>query len=364
MIGIFISYSIYCFIDYVWNGMFVDWFTHNYIGETEGIYDGKYMVIREPVWPVIKSLIFRIFCINVVLWIVSIFIISHFYVKNKVEKTVMEIHDGICGYMQCEKDITESFQKIYPEIAVQIIQMKTDVQNREQLLQGETKRKNDLIIYLAHDLKTPLTSVIGYLNLLSEMPDMSKEQRTRCLNITLEKANRLDQLMNEFFEITRYNLQQIELEKESIDLCYMLFQMVDEFYPLLDAHNNTTELNINEDIRVYGDPIKLARVFNNVLKNAIYYSYRNTAIRIWTESTDTMILIYFSNKGKTIPTSKLNAIFEKFFRLDESRAADTGGAGLGLAIAKEIVALHAGKITAESENEQTTFCISIPKDIG
>ncbi len=111
---------------------------------------------------------------------------------------------------------------------------------------------------------------------------------------------------------------------------------------------------------MYGDSMKLARVFNNILKNAIYYSYPNTVIKIWAESTDKDSFIYFSNKGKTIPAGKLTIIFEKFFRMDESRSTNTGGAGLGLAIAKEIIMLHGGKITAESKNEVTTFCVLLP----
>ena len=228
------------------------------------------------------------------------------------------------------------------------------------MLKEEAGRKNDLIAYLAHDLKTPLTAVIGYLALLDEAQDMPIEQKTKYVNITLSKALRLEKLINEFFDITRYNLQQIDLEKESINLCHMLVQMTDEFYPLLNAHGNQTEVCVDEDVTVYGDSMKLARVFNNILKNAIYYSYPDTIIKIWAESTDTDVWIYFCNKGKTIPAGKLNSIFEKFFRMDEARSTNTGGAGLGLAIAKEIITLHGGKITAESENESTTFRISLP----
>ena len=109
-------------------------------------------------------------------------------------------------------------------------------------LKEEGIRKNDLITYLAHDLKTPLTSVIGYLSLLDEVPDMPQAQKEKYIHITLDKANRLEKLINEFFEITRYNLQQIILEKEMVDLYYMLIQMSDEFYPILASHGNTITL--------------------------------------------------------------------------------------------------------------------------
>ena len=170
----------------------------------------------------------------------------------------------------------------------------------------------------------------------------------------------LEKLINEFFEITRYNLQGIVLEKETIDLYYMLVQMTDEFYPLLQAHQNTTELDVDEEMTIYGDAENLARVFNNILKNAVAYSYPGTAIKISAKQTDTEVQICFQNKGKTIPAHKLESIFEKFFRLDESRSSNTGGAGLGLAIAKEIVTLHGGTISADSHDEITTFSITLP----
>ena len=240
------------------------------------------------------------------------------------------------------------------------MQIKSTMQRHEQAMKDETDRRNDLITYLAHDLKTPLTSVVGYLDLLEEAPDMPEAQRKKYIHITLEKALRLEKLINEFFEITRYNLQQIILEKETIDLSFMLMQLTDEFYPLLTNHGNTVELQAEEDLIVYGDSMKLARVFNNILKNAISYSYPHTPIKVYAGKREKDIFICFINQGKTIPAEKLNAIFEKFFRMDEARSSNTGGAGLGLAIAKEIVTLHGGAISASSENEMTTFSVSLP----
>ncbi|MCM1325210.1 MAG: HAMP domain-containing histidine kinase [Bacteroidales bacterium] len=222
------------------------------------------------------------------------------------------------------------------------------------------QRKNDLVMYLAHDIRTPLTSVIGYLNLLEEVPDMPEKQRINYIHITLDKAYRLEKMINEFFEITRYNLQQIVLNKETIDLYYMMLQLTDELSPILAANANTAVLNVPENLTVYGDPDKLARVFNNVLKNAAAYSYRGTEIIIRAEEKESFVEISFQNKGKTIPKEKLATIFEKFYRLDESRSSHTGGTGLGLAIAKEIVTVHGGNITADSENDTVSFVITLP----
>lgn len=233
------------------------------------------------------------------------------------------------------------------------------LEKRERDAKQAEQRKNDLVVYLAHDIKTPLTSVIGYLDLMSEIPDMPVEQKEKYMQITLEKANRLEKLINEFFEITRYNLQTIVLEKKNFNLSYMLFQMADEFYPMLSEKKQEVIVNAEDNIIFCGDPDKLARVFNNVFKNAIAYGDENSKIIIDVHKQSQYAIITFKNDGKSIPPKKLDSIFEKFYRLDESRGTDTGNAGLGLAIAKEIVILHEGEIYAESNDDYTMFHIKI-----
>ncbi len=132
-------------------------------------------------------------------------------------------------------------------------------------------------------------------------------------------------MINEFFKITRYNLQQISIANETIDLYYMLVQLSDELSPLLSANGNTTVLNADENLTVSGDPEKLARVFNNVLRNAAAYSFPNSEIVISAEENDNSVIISFANKGKTVPKEKLSVIFEKFYRMDEARTSNTGG---------------------------------------
>ena len=240
-------------------------------------------------------------------------------------------------------------------------QIKQTALRNERAAQDEVQRKNDLIVYLAHDIKTPLTSVIGYLSMLDEARDMPQQQRAKYTRLTLDKAYRLDQLVDEFFEITRFNLAHISVNKTRINLSLMLRQMADEFYPMLESQHKTAEVHAPEELILWGDADKLSRVFNNILKNAVAYSYDNCAIEISTaQQRDNDVVITFTNQGDPIPREKLDMIFEKFFRLDSARSSHTGGAGLGLAIAKEIVVAHGGKITASSDAQKTTFTVVLP----
>lgn len=239
-------------------------------------------------------------------------------------------------------------------------QVRQSLEKRARDAREAEQRKNDLVVYLAHDIKTPLTSVIGYLNILEEAPDMSLEQRAKYTKITLDKACRLEQLINEFFDITRFNLQTVVLEKEQVHLSYMLMQLVDEFYPIFAAQNKQAELKTDGGIDLEGDADKLARVFNNILKNAVAYSDPDTVIEIEAKRAGEAAVVTFKNKGRTIPPHKLESIFEKFYRLDAARSTASGGAGLGLAIAKEIVLAHGGGIKAESASGLTTFTVTLP----
>lgn len=232
----------------------------------------------------------------------------------------------------------------------------------EQALRDESSRKDDLVTYLAHDLKTPLASVVGYLSLLHEAPDLPEEQRVRFTGVALDKAHRLDALIEEFFDITRFDFHDIVLTRGYVDLSLMLAQVVDEFYPTLAEQDKHAEIDVPGGLTVLVDGDKMARVFNNVMKNAVAYSYEGSTIRIAAERVDGSVLIRFENRGDPIPAPKLKVIFEKFYRLDAARATNRGGAGLGLAIAKEIVMAHGGQIACESTPEHTVFTITLPDE--
>ncbi|MBM6870077.1 HAMP domain-containing histidine kinase [Pseudoflavonifractor phocaeensis] len=223
-----------------------------------------------------------------------------------------------------------------------------------------TRRRKDLTAFLAHDLKTPLTSVVGYLTLLRDQPELSAEQRAKFTGIALEKARRLEELLGEFFDITRMDLCAGQEEYQNIRLTVLLEQLADELYPQLGEKGLCCVTQLEQGLVVKGDPEGLARVFDNVLRNAIHYSVAGGEVRISARREGDMAEVILSNEGLEIPEGELARIFEKFYRLDAARSTRTGGAGLGLAIAKEIVERHGGTIRAESNGRYTSFVISLP----
>lgn len=246
------------------------------------------------------------------------------------------------------------------EVEKKLNHFKTEAIKNERLARENEQKKDELIVYLAHDIKTPLTSMIGYLSLLSEIKDMPQEQRNRYIDIALDKSYRLEDLINELFDVARFNSEKIVLEKEEINLNLMLEQIADDFYPTLKEMNKKINFTSDEKTILYADPNKLSRVFNNLIKNAVNYSKENTDIDISILNKENQATVKITNKGKQIPKEKLDKIFEKFYRLDSSRTSKTGGSGLGLAIAKEIVELHGGRIYAESDMKETTFSVILP----
>ena len=291
--------------------------------------------------------------------IVLIFLLLLVFLFRWLTRYFREINQGIDCLLSDREEQIRLSQEMQPfEIKLNTVQ--NILIQREQAARAAEQRKNELVMYLAHDIRTPLTSIIGYLRLLEQIPDLPDEEKEKYVHISLEKTYRLEKMINEFFEITCYNTQQITIASKAIDLYYLLVQVIDEHLPLFTEHGNYITFHAAESLEVCGDPERLARVFNNLLKNAVAYSSKGTEITVNAEETPEHIVVTVSNHGKTIPDDKLETLFEKFYRLDESRTSNTGGTGLGLAIAKEIVLLHGGTISADSKNGLTTFTVKLP----
>jgi two-component system sensor histidine kinase VanS len=303
-----------------------------------------------------RSLYFGIAALLV--WFIGFFYLTYRLVKT-VSSYVDELYEAAGQLFNKETDYVELSPEL-GELALQLNHLKQEASRNALLAKENEQRKNDLIMYLAHDLKTPLSSVIGYLTLLRDETSLSEERREKYLEISLEKAECLEDLINEFFEITRFNLSEVTLQYMKIDLTRLLEQLIYEFQPMLKEKNLQCELQGEGKILMSCDANKIQRVFDNLLRNAVIYSFPNTKILITAECRGDQAVISFENEGNLIPQEKLKRIFEQFYRLDAARSTQTGNAGLGLAIARQIVELHNGSISAESEQGHTTFTVILP----
>ena len=311
-----------------------------------------------------NQLLYIYFKVNKMFFMFLVFVVvfcitSFFVIKNTENSLVLLIKsmDKIINNPQEEISLPNELSVLERRLNNIRVDLITSKNNEKEAID----RKNDLIMYMAHDLKTPLTSVIGYLSLLKDEEDISKEVRNKYLGIALDKAYRLEELTNQFFEITRYNLREMPIVKNKLDLAVLLGQLVEECYPLSIEKNIKIKLNA-KSVMFYGDGDKLARAFTNLLKNSISYGLENSTIYIKVKVDNNNIRISFKNKGDKIPDYKLERIFEKFYRADESRTSSTGGTGLGLAITKDIIELHDGDISVKNDDEFIEFLVVLPNE--
>ncbi|MEG0593241.1 MAG: HAMP domain-containing sensor histidine kinase [Coprobacillus sp.] len=220
------------------------------------------------------------------------------------------------------------------------------------------KQKNDLITNVAHDLRTPLTTIIGYLELIKNNDKLSKDDIKNYSTVAYEKSKRLQGLMDDLFEFTSLDQTNVKVNMETINIAELVLQIVDEFYPTFQEHSLTPIINVSQQtLLIKGDGQLLARVFDNLLSNAVKYGEDNNNIHIDVLNDEDTVTIKIINYGEAINQDDLPHIFDKFYRSDSSRSSSTGGTGLGLAIAKNIVDIHNGHILATSHKEKTTFVV-------
>ena len=341
-------------LNYVIDGIYNDSFAENFV---------KFLMSMDMEESQAIKLYWKLIGNNKMFFIIVgfllLFALFFYAALSKMMKYVDQIGDGIENILSESTEPIHLITELKP-IEIRLNEIKAPLTRQElEAIEGE-KKKNDLVLFLAHDLKTPLTSIVAYLSMLDGRPGMPEEDRMKYIHIALEKSIRLGELIHEFFDITRYNLQDIELEAIEINLTMMLEQLADELYGVLQEKRLSCEVHVEENLVVYGDPDKLARVFDNILRNAIAYCYEDTKIEIDARMKKKDVEIVFMNQGEKIPGAMLQTIFEKFYRVDGSRSSGTGGAGLGLAIAKEIVELHGGRIRAKSDDIRTQFIVELP----
>ena len=340
LISIVIMLLFYFFVDNFYNGAVI-----NFIQDVFG-WDFASFILRNQTAFVFITILVVLLLNSLIVEVYSIQKISHVFSQMKI---LFQKDDQRIVLDESLQELEDDFNELKRE----------SIENEKKAIK-EAQHKVDMIAYLAHDIKTPLASVIGYLCLLEETEDLPEELRHKYTHMTLEKAYRLEILINEFFDIAKLNQSYSPLHKEEVSLSYLLEQMKEEFYPIMSQKQQEIVIQVPEDMIIYADSQKIARVFNNILKNAFYYGDEKTTITIEATEDNVYTHILFRNIGQTIPKDKLNVIFEQFYRLDTARSSSTGGSGLGLSIAKLIVEQHQGIIKAKSYDHVTTFEVFIP----
>lgn len=303
------------------------------------------------------------FMLVTVIATICFFIIYFLLFIKRIVKDMTYISDRIIDIADGKSDekIIIERQDEIGEIAGRINEMTEQI---NQLITSERdalQSNKDLIACVAHDLRTPITSVMGYLDLALDTKHYDLEQRQKYVRIAQTKANRLEYLIHDLFNYTKLTSGEITLHRSKIDLVQLVEQMVEEFYPLFQEEELecTTKYNISY-LEMNMDGELIARAVQNLLSNAIKYGKDGKHVYVELECLEQEVQIRVTNYGLVIPEESIKHLFDKFYRVERSRNVKTGGTGLGLNIAQEIVHLHGGRIQVTSGASGTCFTIALP----
>ncbi|MDV7719282.1 GHKL domain-containing protein [Pediococcus ethanolidurans] len=221
--------------------------------------------------------------------------------------------------------------------------------------------KDELITNVSHDLRTPLTSIIGYLGLIENQQYQNEDDVLKYTHTAFLKAQQMKSLVEDLFEYTKVRQASTKMTFNQISVEPMLEQLAASFE--LEAEKKNMKIDTKakpKDIKIEGDAEKLGRLFNNLISNALKYAKGGRHINLEATQSGDQIVFKVSNDGEMIPEESIKHLFERFYRVESSRSKATGGTGLGLAIAQSIVELHQGKISVESSEKLTSFIVKMP----
>ena len=296
---------------------------------------------------------------------IGVFSVSFLLLQSRSMRYISRISSAMREIAEGDLNITLDVEGD-DEFADMAENLNNMVEELRQLMDREReseRTKNELITNVAHDLRTPLTSIIGYLELLSSPVKLNEEMQKKYLDITYKKSKRLQKLIEDLFGFTKLNYGKISMKVSKVDIVKLLSQMLEEFYPNFMEKNLAYELQSNVTAKVItADGNLLARLFDNLINNAIKYGSEGKKIIVKVDATDTVVTVSVTNFGYVIPKEELPLLFEKFYRVEQSRSVNTGGTGLGLAIAKNIVDMHGGTIGVTSDLNGTVFTVKLKVD--
>ena len=325
--------------------------------------DRAYLIYYETPTPYISNEYyvdensFLALVLSVILFI-SIFII----ITNRKMKYIEEIASGvrIISSGDLSYRVEEKGKDEIKNLAENINNMASEIQNRIEAERRSEQTKSELITNVSHDLRTPLTSVMGYIGLIKEGKYENDEMMKEYLNISFNKATQLKELIEDLFEYNKLNARGIVLEKTNVNIVEFLSQIIEEYIPVFEENElEVVKRFVDEKSIVEIDAGKMVRVFENLFSNAIKYSFKPGKVVVSAYENNGYANIVIKNNGENISKEKVERLFDRFYRVDEARNSDTKGSGLGLAISKNIVELHEGKIWAECVGNEVSFFIKL-----
>ena len=248
----------------------------------------------------------------------------------------------------------------FSSMAANLNKMAQDIQRLMDKEREAERTKNELITNVAHDLRTPLTSIIGYLELLAGNKAIPEDMQHKYIEIAYGKSKRLEKLIEDLFGFTKLNCGRITMHVGQLDIVKLLSQLLEEAYPNFAEKNLSYDLQSNVPAHIItADGNLLARLFDNLIGNAIKYGADGKRVLVRVHGQEESVAVSVTNYGYVIPEDELPLIFNKFYRVEQSRSSSTGGTGLGLAIVKEIVDMHGGSINVTSDLNGTVFTVKL-----
>ncbi len=296
---------------------------------------------------------------------IGIFTVTFLLLQEKSMRYISRISDAMQSISQGDLNITVDIEgdDEFSVMAASLNKMVEDLRGLMDKEREAERTKNELITNIAHDLRTPLTSIIGYLELLSGETKLDPEVQKKYIGIAYVKTKRLEKLIEDLFGFTKLNYGKISMHVAKVDVVKLLSQLLEEFYPSFVDKNLSYELQSNVPAQmISADGNLLARLSDNLINNAIKYGADGKRILVKVHGSEELVTIQVINYGYVIPEEELPLIFNKFYRVEQSRSTNTGGTGLGLAIAKNIVDMHGGIIHVTSDLSGTVFTVKLQVD--
>ncbi|WP_425325259.1 HAMP domain-containing sensor histidine kinase [Planococcus soli] len=283
------------------------------------------------------------------------------YMESMLKNMMKEMESIAKG--QFDQALTIEDEGVIGELAEKVNQIILQLEEAKAEQKKAAEIKNDLITNVAHDLRSPLTSIVGYLDLINEDRYKSEVELRYYIQIIHQKSHELNKLLNDLFEYTLVQNKEALVNEVPINLEEMMNQLSVQFQFQLkeEGMEMRQHFSFTERPFVMGEGPKLARVFGNLIENAIRYGKEGKYIDLSVKESEELIEIEIANYGQAIPSIDLPYLFERFYRVEKSRSQYTGGSGLGLAIVKSILELHGGQIRAESTLGKTAFVVKLPK---